>query len=269
MIDTSKTLAPPGHHITLSAHNPSDALGVADRQQAELDMRESVVRIAELQHRLWAEGRRSLLVVLQAMDTGGKDGVIRHVFSGMNPMGMRVVAFGIPTELELSHDFLWRIHKEVPPRGKIGVFNRSHYEDVVIARVHNLVPEDVWRRRYAEIREFERHLTDNGVVILKLFLHISKEEQLKRLKSRLTDPKKNWKLSPDDFRDRKHWKDYQLAYEDAITECGVPCAPWRIIPADRKWLRNVVVAQIVRETLEAMDPQIPPAKFDFTTIEVE
>jgi PPK2 family polyphosphate:nucleotide phosphotransferase len=216
-------------------------------------------RLAGLQARLWAEHRRSLLVVLQAMDAAGKDGTVKHVFTGVNPMGVRAVAFKAPTEADLAHDFLWRIQKELPERGDIGIFNRSHYEDVLIVRVEDLVPESVWRPRYATIRAFEDHLTEEGTTIVKLFLHISKEEQAERFKARLKDPTKNWKFSVADVDVRKRWDDYQVAYEEAIHRTSTEAAPWYIIPADRKWYRDFAVATILVETLEQMDPQFPEA----------
>jgi PPK2 family polyphosphate:nucleotide phosphotransferase len=216
-------------------------------------------RLAGLQARLWAEHTRSLLVVLQALDAGGKDGTVKHVFTGVNPMGVRAVAFKAPTEADLAHDFLWRIQKELPERGDIGIFNRSHYEDVLIVRVEELVPESVWRPRYAAIRSFEEHLSGEGTTIVKLFLHISKEEQAERFKARLKDPTKNWKFSVADVDVRKRWDDYQEAYAEAIHRTSTEAAPWYIVPADRKWYRDFVVATILVETLEQMDPKFPEA----------
>ncbi|MBV9950347.1 MAG: polyphosphate kinase 2 family protein [Acidimicrobiia bacterium] len=216
-------------------------------------------RLAGLQARLWAEHRRSLLVVLQAMDAAGKDGTVKHVFTGVNPMGVRAVAFKAPSQADLDHDFLWRIQRELPERGDIGIFNRSHYEDVLIVRVEELVPESVWRPRYATIRAFEDHLTEEGTTIVKLFLHISKEEQAERFKARLKDPTKNWKFSVADVDVRKRWDDYQIAYAEAIHRTSTEGAPWYVIPADRKWYRDFAVATILVETLERMDPQFPEA----------
>jgi PPK2 family polyphosphate:nucleotide phosphotransferase len=215
--------------------------------------------MAELQEALYAEGRRSLLVVLQARDTGGKDGAIRQVFAALDPMGVEVSSFKAPTPAELGHDYLWRIHQRVPARGMIGVFNRSHYEDVLVVRVHELVPEEVWRARYDQINAFERHLADNGVVILKFCLHISREEQRRRLLARLTDPTKNWKFNPGDLRERKRWDAYTAAYADAIGLTNTAWAPWYIVPADCKPWRDVVMAQVIVETLERMAPQFPAA----------
>jgi PPK2 family polyphosphate:nucleotide phosphotransferase len=220
----------------------------------------------DLQERLFAESQRSLLVVLQAMDAGGKDGTIEHVFRGMNPQGVRVASFKAPTEVELAHDFLWRVHQQAPRHGEIGVFNRSHYEDVLVVRVHDLVPEPVWRDRYAHIRAFEELLTAGGTTIVKLFLHISEEEQAERLRARLDDPTKHWKFRKGDLDERERWDDYQAAFEDAIAETSTEAAPWYVIPADRKWYRNWAVLRILTETLEAMDPQYPPPEEDLASV---
>jgi PPK2 family polyphosphate:nucleotide phosphotransferase len=216
-------------------------------------------RMAELQGALYAEGRRALLVVLQARDTGGKDGTIRNVFGLLNPMGVEVTSFKAPTPLELSHDYLWRVHRRVPARGMIGVFNRSHYEDVLVVRVHSLVPDEVWRARYDQINAFERHLSDNGLTILKFYLHISREEQRRRLIARLTNPKKNWKFNSGDVTERERWGDYTAAYADAIRLTSTASAPWYVVPADHKALRDVLVARVVIEALERMAPQYPAA----------
>jgi PPK2 family polyphosphate:nucleotide phosphotransferase len=214
-------------------------------------------RMAGLQARLWAEHTRSLLVVLQAMDAAGKDGTIKKVFSGVNPMGVHAVAFKAPNDADLAHDFLWRIQRELPERGDIGIFNRSHYEDVLIVRVEELAPEEVWRPRFASIRSFEEHLGDEGTTIVKLFLHISKEEQAARFRDRLSDPTKNWKFSVADVDVRKRWEDYQAAYAEAISRTSTESAPWFVIPADRKWYRDWAVATILVDALEKMDPMFP------------
>ena len=200
--------------------------------------------------------------MLQATDTGGKDGVIRHLLTGVNPQGVRVWSFGVPTPLEASHDFLWRIHEKAPVAGLINVWNRSHYEDVLVVRVHDLVPEKQWKARYEHINNFEKLLTDSGTTILKFYLHISKEEQRERLQARLDEPDKNWKFSPADLKERESWDDYQAAYEDMINNCSTEWAPWNVVPADRKWARNVAIAEKVVETLEEMNPQYPDADFD-------
>lgn len=254
----------PGKRARIDRRPPSGTPGFtfkgsseAARTRAEEELEKNVKALVNLQYLLYAENRRSVLVVLQGMDTSGKDGAIRHVFSGINPQGCHVTSFKKPSERELDQDYLWRIHEAVPARGEIGVFNRAHYEDVLIVRVHGLVPEKVWSKRYQQINEFEHYLSENGVTILKCFLHISKEEQLARLQARLDDPAKNWKFSMQDVEERTRWDDYQAAYEDALTQCSTPWAPWHVIPADRKWYRNWAVSSLLRRTLERMDPRTP------------
>ena len=217
-------------------------------------------RIRDLQERLYAENEKGLLIVLQAMDTGGKDGTIKHVFEGVNPQGCRVSSFKAPSDEERNHDFLWRYHKSAPAVGRIGIFNRSHYEDVLIVRVKGLVPEEVWRPRYEIINNFERGLALNGITVLKFFLHISKDEQKRRLQRRLDNPDKRWKFDSSDIKERMFWDDYQRAYEDVISRCSTGWAPWYVIPANKKWYRNLVVARTIADTLEAMDPHFPPAE---------
>ena len=247
----------PGRRIKLR-HVATDATpGVKGKAEAVEDLAALLPELRKLQYRLYAENRRAVLVVLQAMDAGGKDGVVRHVFSGFNPQGCRVTSFKSPSATELDHDFLWRIHRAVPPLGEIGVFNRSHYEDVLIVRVHELVPADVWRRRYARINAFERHLAESGVTMLKFFLHISREEQTRRLLDRIDDPERNWKLSPADAEERRYWDDYRRAYEDVLRECSTPCAPWYVIPSDHKWYRNWAIARVLLARLRDMRLQFP------------
>ncbi|HSH78556.1 MAG TPA: polyphosphate kinase 2 family protein, partial [Herpetosiphonaceae bacterium] len=224
----------------------------------ELDVQRK--RIRDLQARLYAERKRSLLIVLQAMDTGGKDGTIRGVFEGVNPQGCQVWSFKAPGPEELDHDFLWRYHQRTPARGMITIFNRSHYEDVLIVRVKRMIPEDVWRRRYNMINEFEHMLSLNNTTVLKFYLHISKDEQKRRLESRLEDPNKHWKFSSNDLKERAYWEDYQSAFEDAITNCATAYAPWYVIPANKKWYRNLVIARTIADTLEVMNPQFPQAE---------
>lgn len=214
-------------------------------------------RIGELQELLYAEGRRKVLVLLQGTDTSGKDGTIRHVFGGVTPVGVRVVSFKKPTEEELAHDFLWRVHPKVPGSGELVIFNRSHYEDVLVVRVRGIAPEEVWRPRYEQIRNFEHLLTSTGTVLLKFFLHISKEEQRERLQARIDDPKKHWKFEAGDLDDRKHWDDYRAAFEEALRETSTEAAPWFVIPADRKWYRNLSIAEIVASRLEALGMKAP------------
>ena len=215
-------------------------------------------RTADLQTALFAEGTRSVLVVLQGRDAAGKDGVVSHFFGRLNPMGLELTSFKVPSPLELSHDFLWRVHHAVPPRGKIGIFNRSHYEDVLVVRVHNLVPPDVWGARYDQINGFERHLAANGVTILKFCLHISRDKQRKRLLARLDDPQKNWKFNAADLRERERWDDYTEAYKDALARTSTPWAPWYVVPSDRKPVRDLLVAEVVLDALERMKPVYPP-----------
>ncbi|MBI5487220.1 MAG: polyphosphate kinase 2 family protein [Deltaproteobacteria bacterium] len=247
----------PGRRIKLR-HVAADATpGVKDKAEAVEDLAQMLPELRKLQYRLYAENRRSVLVVLQAMDAGGKDGVVRHVFSGLNPQGCRVTAFKAPSTSELDHDFLWRVHRAVPPYGEIGVFNRSHYEDVLIVRVHELVPKDVWRRRYAQINAFERYLAETGVTMLKFLLHISRGEQTRRLLDRVEDPERNWKLSPADAEERKYWDDYRRAYEDVLHECSTPDAPWYVIPSDHKWYRNWAIARVLLAHLRDMRLQFP------------
>jgi PPK2 family polyphosphate:nucleotide phosphotransferase len=224
--------------------------------------------LAGLQERLYAEGERSLLVVLQALDAGGKDGTIKHVFRGLNPAGSKVVSFKVPSAEERSHDFLWRVHAKAPARGEVVVFNRSHYEDVLVVRVHGLVPDDVWRPRYGFINDFEANLAAAGTRIVKLFLHISKEEQAERFQARLDDPTKHWKFRTGDLAERARWDDYQAAFEEAISNTSTAAAPWYVVPADRKWYRNWAVGRILVETLQGMDPQYPPGE-DLAGVVVE
>jgi PPK2 family polyphosphate:nucleotide phosphotransferase len=248
----------PGSDLDLSAIDTASREGApADRASVDAAVSELRDDLAELQERLWAEGRQSLLIVLQAMDTGGKDGTIKNVFKGVNPQGTRVVSFKSPTGHELEHDFLWRIHRQTPAHGEICIFNRSHYEDVCIVRVHNLVPEEVWRERYELINEFETQLRHARTTVVKFFLHISKEEQARRLQARLDDPEKRWKFNKGDLKERAKWDDYQAAYQEAIQRTSTPEAPWYVIPADRKWYRNWAVATVLVDTLRTMDPKYP------------
>jgi PPK2 family polyphosphate:nucleotide phosphotransferase len=212
-----------------------------------------------LQDVLYAEHKRSMLIVLQAMDAGGKDGTIKHVMSGVNPQGCIVTSFKQPTQHELDHDYLWRVHQAAPAKGMIGIFNRSHYEDVLVVRVHDLVPKDVWSKRYDQINAFEELLAESGTVIVKFFLHISKEEQRRRFDERNKDPNKNWKSSDADERERKFWDEYQDAYEDAIAKTSTKHAPWFVIPANEKWFRNLAVSHVLVKTLEDLNLQYPKA----------
>jgi PPK2 family polyphosphate:nucleotide phosphotransferase len=241
----------------LSDHDPDDTAGFDDEAVAGEQARKNTLKLEKLQNVLYAEHKRAVLIVLQGMDAAGKDGTIKHVMSGVNPQGCQVTSFKQPTLEDLDHDFLWRVHKAVPPRGDIGLFNRSHYEDVLVVRVHNLVPKDVWSDRYRQIRDFEDMLHQNGVVILKFFLNISKAEQAKRFQARQGDPDRNWKSSEADFAERKFWSEYQEAYQDALEKTSRSHAPWYVIPANRKWFRNVAVSQIIVDTIEELHPRYP------------
>jgi PPK2 family polyphosphate:nucleotide phosphotransferase len=236
------------------------------KQEGEAFTAETNAKIRELQYRLFVERKQSLLIVLQAPDAAGKDGVIRHVLGRMNPQGCRTYPFKAPTEEELAHDFLWRIHKCTPAKGMVSVFNRSHYEDVLVVRVKKLVAEDVWRRRYDFINSFEQDLVDAGTRILKFYLHISPEEQLKRFEERLNEPSKHWKLNVGDYASRDDWDAYTQAYDDVFRRCNTPRAPWFVIPADRKWYRDAVIADIVHQTLQEMDPQLPPVEVNLDEV---
>lgn len=239
------------------------------RDTAEREFKEWRKELRELQYRLYAEDKRKVLIVLQALDAGGKDGTIRNVFQGVNPQGVKVASFKSPTKLELEHDFLWRIHQHVPSKGTIGVFNRSHYEDVLIVRVQDIVPESVWRPRYEHINRFEKLLADTGTTILKFYLHISKDEQKERLQDRLDRPEKNWKFEPGDLIQRKKWDGYREAFEDVFEYTSTDYAPWYVIPADQKWYRNWAIMNILVSTLREMDPQFPEAGVDVTQYKID
>ncbi len=252
--------------FNLADLDPNDTGDIANKSAAADLTNQYREQMEAEQFLLYADGRQSLLVVLQALDAAGKDGVIRHVFSAMNPQGTRVHAFKQPTPLEAAHDFLWRAHQAVPADGEVVIFNRSHYEDVLVVRVHNLVPETVWSQRYEKINEFERLLTENGTKILKFFLHISPEEQLERFKKRLDDPKRHWKISDSDYSERKFWPEYLAAYQDALTKTSTPHAPWYAIPANNKWFRNLAISQIITETLNDMQLELPPTRVNIEEI---
>ena len=238
-----------GSKVKLTDYDPGYKNKQSDRASADLELQKLSDELNELQELLTAAQQQSLLVVLQGMDTSGKDGTIRHVLSHVNPQGCDVHSFKEPTQEELAHDFLWRIHKVTPAKGEMGIFNRSQYEDVLVARVHNLVPEKVWSRRYEEINNFEQLLTQNGMIILKFFLHISYDEQERRLLAREQDKDKSWKLSAEDWEDRKYWKDFEQAYENALSKCSTDNAPWYIVPANHKWYRNLAVAHTIVDTM--------------------
>jgi len=257
VIVDSKYLAKPGKKFKIAEWKTSGNGDFKDKEDAQPAVDKNLKKLDALQEVLYAENKRSVLVVFQAMDCGGKDGAIEHIFSGVNPQGCQVTSFKAPSELELAHDFLWRIHEAVPRRGMIGIFNRSHYESVLVEHVHDLVPKKQWQTRYDHINNFEKMLSDEGVTILKFFLHISKDEQKQRLEDRLKDEDKHWKFSPHDLDERKLWDTYQQAYEDAIDKCSTDYAPWYVVPADRKWFRNWVISDTIVRAMEKLDLQYP------------
>ncbi len=254
---TDKLIVQAGTKVKLHKFDPAETFGYEDNDKTRRKIAKFVARLDDLQYLLYAESKRALLVILQGMDASGKDGTIRHVMSGVNPQGCQVTAFKIPSAEEAAHDFLWRTHRAVPGKGLIGIFNRSHYEDVLVVRVHKLVPRQIWKKRFGEINSFEKLLADNRVNILKFYLHISRKEQKRRLDARIDDPKKTWKLSPGDFAERQFWPNYVEAYEDVLSRCSTGYAPWFIIPADHTWFRNLAISTIVVETLESLDMQFP------------
>lgn len=258
----------PRKPVHLADRDPGDTLGFKKGKASEAALANSVARLDELQYLMFAEHRHALLVVLQGMDGSGKDGTIRHVMTAFNPQGCRVTAFKTPSADEADHDFLWRVHREVPRRGDIAIFNRSHYEDVLIARVRRLVPKEVWSRRYDQINGFEQLLSESDVTVVKFFLHISKDEQKQRLEERLRDPTKQWKVSAADFTERENWDQYMAAYEDALTRCSSGTAPWFVIPADKKWFRNLAVSHLLVETLEALEMRFPKATVDVSKLKL-
>ena len=255
----------PGQRVRLKDFDPAYT-GKYDKKDAGKKLEDLRNKMSDLQQRLFAERKRSLLICLQALDAGGKDGVIKHVIGCMNPDGCRVANFKEPTQQELAHDFLWRVEAQTPAKGEVAIFNRSHYEDVLIVRIHNLVPKSMWSRRYAQINDFERRLVANGTHLLKFFLHISKKEQLQRFEQRLDDPAKRWKISEADYTEREHWDDYLRAYEDALARCNTADAPWFVIPADHKWFRDLAISEIIVSTMQAMDFQLPQPTVDIEEI---
>ncbi len=259
----------PDRKFDLKDFDPNDHGSFRDKEDALEDIEKDRLKLIELQERLYAEKQRSLLIVLQGMDTSGKDGTIRHVMSGVNPQGVQVNGFEVPSNEDLAHDYLWRVHKAAPARGRIGIFNRSHYEDVLVVRVHSLVPKKVWQKRYAQINDFEQMLSESGTTVIKCFLYIDKDEQKKRLQEKLDDPQKNWKFQKSDLNERKFWDDYMQAYTDAINKCSTSIAPWIVVPANRKWYRNFVIMHAVVETLEQMNPQYPPPAEGLDQIVIE
>lgn len=258
----------PGDKIRLPKIDP-DQTGGMSKKEAWTRFHELRNEISLLQEKLFAEHERSLLILFQAMDTGGKDGALKALCFGLNPAGLEVARFKTPTQTELDHDFLWRAHKVTPNKGMIGIWNRSHYEDVLIVRVHKLVPKKIWKARYDQINRFEEILTKNGTTILKFMLHISKDEQRKRLKARIEDPKKRWKFSTSDLRERPFWTDYEKAYEDAINCCSTNFAPWYVVPANHKWARDFAIVEVVLRTLKKMKPCYPKIRFDPSTVTID
>jgi PPK2 family polyphosphate:nucleotide phosphotransferase len=260
----------PGDKVDLSQWDPNDkAVFPMGKKVGKEHLKQLNKELEALQELLYAEGKHKVLIVLQAMDTGGKDGVIRHVFDGVNPQGVKVASFKAPTRVELAHDYLWRIHHHTPGKGEITIFNRSHYEDVLVVRVHELVPEAVWSKRYQHIVDFEKLLADEGTTILKFYLHINKEEQKERLQARLDEPHKNWKFSLGDLEERKLWNDYTAAFETALEKTSTETAPWYVIPANRKWYRNLLISSIIIEKLKSLNMSYPEAEDDLSGVVIE
>ena len=263
-------LVKPGAKVDLSDWDPNDTGAFKGGKQAGLaEVAKLNRKLEALQELLYAEHKHKVLIVLQAMDTGGKDGVIRHVFEGVNPQGVRVAAFKVPTEEELDHDFLWRVHKVVPARGEMVIFNRSHYEDVLVVRVHKLISPEVWKQRYDQINAFERHLAENGTIILKFYLNIDLDEQKERLQARLDDPTKHWKFRLGDLDERKLWPKYMNAYEDALSQTSTEAAPWYIVPSNRKWYRDLVISSVLVETLQNLEMKYPESQENLDGVVVE
>ncbi len=251
----------PGSRVRVERRDPAATFGW-DKVSAEPQIAKQLARMTELQARIWAESKRAVLVVLQGIDAAGKDGTISKVMEAFNPQGCPVTSFKVPSSEELGHDYLWRVHKAVPRKGEIGIFNRSHYEDVLIVRVHGIVPRKVWSTRYDQINDFEQMLTENGTTIVKFFLTISRDEQRARIQARYDDPKKRWKFSMGDLAERKLWDQYQAAFDDAISKTSTRWAPWYVIPANRNWFRNLAVSSILADTLADLKPTYPPVAKD-------
>jgi len=263
---SSKFIVKPDSKVDLSKIDPNQTEGYKKKKEALAHLEKNTARLAELQYDLYSEGKQSLLIVLQAMDAGGKDGTINHVLAPMNPQGCRVQGFKKPNDVEMAHDFLWRIHRAAPKNGEVVIFNRSHYEDVLVTRVHDLVPKSIWSQRYEFINDFEKLLAVHNTKIVKFYLHISKDEQLERFKKRLDEPEKHWKISDGDYSERQFWGDYTKAFEDALSKCSTKNAPWYVIPANKKWFRNLAVSQILVETMESMKMKLPKPSVDIDEI---
>jgi PPK2 family polyphosphate:nucleotide phosphotransferase len=269
-VDAERFRVRPDQPVRLAEWDPRATDGFnGDKGHGKDQLDKLTKRLEELQEVLYAQRKHKLLIVLQGMDTGGKDGVIRHVFEGVNPAGVRVAGFKVPTPIELAHDYLWRVHKQTPAQGEIVIFNRSHYEDVLVVRVKGLVDQPVWSRRYAHIAAFEQMLADEGTTILKFYLHISKEEQKERLQARLDDPTKHWKFAVGDLAERARWDEYIAAYEDALNHTSTAAAPWYLVPADRKWFRNLVVSQAIVNTLEGLGLAYPEGEPGLESVVIE
>ena len=266
--DISKFMIKAGSKVNLEKIDAGHT-GNLQKKQAKMELDTLHSKMLKLQYKIHAEKKQSLLIVLQAMDAGGKDGTIRDVMHGFNPQGCKVSSFAVPNDVEINHDYLWRIHKKVPAKGEIGIFNRSHYGDVLVVRVHNLVPPKQWSKRYDHINNFEKMLTDEGTRIIKILLHISKAEQKKRLDSRLDNTLKHWKVDEADFKERKFWNKYVTAHEQMLEKCSKPWAPWYVIPANKKWYRNWLVGNIITNTLEEMNPKLPKATIDIEKFKTE
>jgi PPK2 family polyphosphate:nucleotide phosphotransferase len=267
--DTPAVRVAPGQPLHLADIDPDNTKPFKDKKHAKERLKALRGQLSDLQENLYAEHQQSLLLVFQAIDTGGKDGAIRKLLTGLNPAGVQVAAFKTPSKEELDHDFLWRIHRQTPGKGHIGVFNRSHYEDVLVTRVHDLIGPKVWVPRYQDINNFEQLLTRDRTRVIKFFLHISKEEQAERLQARLDDPAKRWKFEAADLKERKQWDKYQEAFQDALAACSTPEAPWYVIPANKKWARDLAIAEIVVAALTEMNPQPPAADFDVAAQVIE
>ena len=258
----------PGSKVDLGDFDAGATFG-REKDAAEAELDKVLARLEDLQARLWAEGKHRVLVVMQGIDAAGKDGTIRVIAGAFNPQGTPVTSFKVPSPAELAHDYLWRVHRQVPGKGEIGIFNRSHYEEVLVVRVHELVPEERWRKRYGHIRDFERMLTDEGVTIVKFFLAIDKDEQRARFQERVDDPAKRWKFSFGDLEERKRWDDYRAAFEEMLEETSTPYAPWYLVPGNRNWLRNLAVGEILADTLDDLEPAYPPAQEGAEGVKVE
>ena len=261
-----KFVVEPGKKVRLRKIDPAYTGKHVSHEQARPKIQEHLERLSKLQYLLYADGNQSLLVVLQALDAGGKDGVVRHVFNAMNPQGTAVFGFKQPSKVELAHDFLWRVHPRTPGKGEVVIFNRSHYEDVLVVRVHKIVPRSVWSERYELINGFEKTLHESGTRIVKLYLHISPEEQLARFHERLLDPGRHWKISDTDYTERELWPDYVEAFEDAMEQTSTKYAPWYVIPSNHKWFRDLAISQIIADTLEEMGLKLPPTQVDIAAI---